>query len=431
MKGAPSTGRGPEVSADRLGCLTLIGGQLGAETECLVLLEEDGRRGVVRPLSEAPVVREAERTDGGKPGSVGRHQPTLGADGCLVPMELRRVSSSVLGALPSHNEDVKRLEGRRWNGTVMEAFYRRPYGREDELPEIQATSADDGPTNCPELESESRRLSQELDQYQAGTMEESRASCRSGRNVVMSKHPIARSVNEVNGDGSTRDGELGSLEEKVGLVEGLPKIPSGPREGRKKSPGGPGGAKTEQQLKAASCDDGVVGPDLGDELGADGRLTSREARRSGRGIASRRSPRRPQVRRENALGNPESRLKRKIQLEIVKQFQGLQGDGTSTSDDAPDANWVDGLRILGSLAVCELTHLQNRVSLDSHGGTEVEMETTLGYLRTRKDLARKSSKGVEELLSDADEEDTPAVHPRPKKPGKKLEDSKKGKEESA
>ena len=111
-------------------------------------------------------------------------------------------------------------------------------------------------------------------------------------------------------------------------------------------------------------------------------------------------------------------------------MQALRGGGTGTSDDAPDGNCLDGLRIMRSLAAWELTCLPNRVSVNSHGGTEVEMETILGYLRTRDDLARKSSKGVQELLSDAEEEDAPAVPPRPKKPVKQPEGGRKGKEEN-
>ena len=277
---------------------------------------------------------------------------------------------------------------------------------------------------------ENRRLAKELAQYQGCEMEQSRQSARSGRKVGVEKHRIASSGSKGDDDGSTRDGELGSHEEEDAFVGALQKFQYGPREGRKKSPGRAGGAKTERQSKAAGSGDGVVASDLGEELGGEGRQTSPKPRRSGRVSASRRSPRRHRVRRENPDVSPQRRLELEVQLEIVKQLQALRGGGTGTSDDAPDGNCLDGLRIMRSLAAWELTYLPNRLSVNSHGGTEVEMETILGYLRTRDDLARKSSKGVQELLSDAEEEDAPAVPSRPEKPVKQPEGGRKGKEEN-
>jgi len=523
MEGASSTGRGHEVGVGRFGFVTLIGGALRVETECLILMQEEGQSVIACPPVEPLLTSEADWTDAGRSASVGPRQPTLVVDGCQEPLPLRRVSSSAVRVLPSKNDDVKRFEPRPTSATVLGAFYRSQYGGDDGIQEIKATSTDDGPRNNRQLENENRRLAKELAQYQAREMEQSRQSARSGRRGRAEKHRIATSGSEGDDDGSTSDAELASHEEEDALVRALQKFQF---EGRKKSPGPASGAKTERGSRAAGSADAVVMSDLGDELGGERRQKSPKARRSARVSPSRRSPRRPRVRREHREVSPQRRLELEVQLEIVKQLQALRGGGTATSDDAPDANCLDGLRIMRSLgrmralkeraiaqpeeicreyrsrwvkdlgaegrafrhidvnkavkwkkytsmkrvhfmfcmilelmeqdkgmqaraqvvqclksiqefakhgswrAAWELTYLPDPLSVNSHGGTEVEMETILGYLRTRDDLARKSSKGVQEFLSDAEEEDAPAVAPRPKKPAKKPKGGGKGKEEN-
>ena len=51
-------------------------------------------------------------------------------------------------------------------------------------------------------------------------------------------------------------------------------------------------------------------------------------------------------------------------------------------------------------AAWELTHMVDPLRPQKHGGTEVEMETIMGLLKTRDDLRNKVHKGVKEMVSD-------------------------------
>ena len=71
-------------------------------------------------------------------------------------------------------------------------------------------------------------------------------------------------------------------------------------------------------------------------------------------------------------------------------------------------------------AAWELTYLNDPLKPDLHGGTEVEMETILGYLRTQDDLAKKAgAKDLRGLVSGAEDgedgepsEETPGGVPK-------------------
>ena len=69
-----------------------------------------------------------------------------------------------------------------------------------------------------------------------------------------------------------------------------------------------------------------------------------------------------------------------------------------------------------------LTLLQDPMQRPRHGGTEVEMETIMAYLRTQDDLSRRVHKGVGEEASDAGDAAEEAAPARPKRkargPGK-------------
>ena len=67
-----------------------------------------------------------------------------------------------------------------------------------------------------------------------------------------------------------------------------------------------------------------------------------------------------------------------------------------------------------------LTHMVDPLRAHAHGGTEIEMEAVLGWVKTQDDLRRKVLTGgkapttEDSIADDVDAEEAPARRPRPR-----------------
>ncbi len=262
--------------------------------------------------------------------------------GIPTGLPLRKVESQAIKVLPTNNETVKRFDPRPEQGILMKAYYKSAIAESGNAA-IAATSTDDGGRGRRRLESENRRLAKENAALRDETRQHggARAGREDARGPRAVEHRIAsESEDDEFADPSDAESEL-HTERPDGLMQMLMDFDYGRAGGKSRGAGGRSPRRRQPPNERDHAADG-------DGEAQASRRRTPERREVGAAMPTRRSPGR-RGRGGTGRGQGSRALEFELQLEMVKILRELKSQAASSTDDAPDANVLDGLRIMRSM----------------------------------------------------------------------------------
>ncbi len=335
-----------EVSTGKFGYVTLLGTMSGGETrcemECFVMAQEDrfsiiatlgGEEGVTSDASWSRAAGSAAAAATESDGT------TLRVPELNVVLELHKVESTAVRAVPQSRTVTRRFTPRPSVSSLLSCFYQSEFGKSAEAQaQIKACSTDDGGRSVRQLEAENKRLAKELAALKGrqraarGRSSPTRSPERKGRNHFIGS--VASDEEEEGVQSASDYSENGTEKNKVDpLVRMMREFSYS--EGDKR--GGPAGGRypgAEAARQAASGEKGQ--PQSSDPV--------RDLPRGHAAGAAAASSGDVAMTRED--------IHMQMEFEMLKLLKDLRDNGMRRpvdGDDAPNAQELDGLRVMRNL----------------------------------------------------------------------------------